>query len=161
MTHTHELPTPFDGYEVHGVRKFGRGAGRNCEQVPDEKAQFWSLYGHIPGRGLECIGDFKSRALAEEVYARITGRAYRDGEPPADSESIIDVHQLLEDRRQVAVIWCTEDVQEVRPDLTDDEAWQVLQRCHKIHDCEVGLSWLLIETVADDIFPQKPSTRKE
>jgi hypothetical protein len=73
-----DLPIPFDLYEIHGVREFGRGKSRHCEQVPDEKAQFWSLYGHIPGQGVECIGDFKSREFAEEVYARITGESYDD-----------------------------------------------------------------------------------
>jgi hypothetical protein len=71
-----ELPIPFDRYEIHGVREFGRGKSRHCEQVPDDEAQFWSLYGHIPGQGVECIGDFKSREFAEEVYARITGESY-------------------------------------------------------------------------------------
>ncbi len=66
---------PFDNYEVHGVAEFGRGRKRYCEQVPDEEAQFWSLYGHIPGQGLECIGDFKTRRHAEEVRERITGGA--------------------------------------------------------------------------------------
>ncbi|GAA4422381.1 hypothetical protein [Bremerella cremea] len=66
--------TPFDDYEIHGVREFGRGKQRFCEQVPDAEAQFWSLYGHIPGQGLECIGDFDSRSFAEEVLARIRGR---------------------------------------------------------------------------------------
>ena len=72
-----DLPTPFGAYEIHGVREFGRGKSRYCEQVADEEAQFWSLYGHIPGQGLECIGDFKSRDCAEEIYARITGESYR------------------------------------------------------------------------------------
>ena len=66
----------FDAYEVHGVREFDDGAGKYCEQVPDDEAESWSLYGHIAGQGLECIGDFKTRELAEEVYARITGRRY-------------------------------------------------------------------------------------
>ncbi len=69
-----DLPIPFDGYEIHGVREFGRGKSRHCEQVPDEEAQFWSLYGHIPGQGVDCIGDFGTREQAEEVFARITGR---------------------------------------------------------------------------------------
>jgi hypothetical protein len=33
-------------------------------------------FGHISGQGGERIGDFESRELAEEVYARITGEAY-------------------------------------------------------------------------------------
>jgi hypothetical protein len=67
----------FDDYEIHGVKEFGKGARKVCEQVDDDdEAQFWSLYGHIPGQGLDCIGDFKTRKHAEEVYARITGRPY-------------------------------------------------------------------------------------
>lgn len=63
----------FDAYEIHGVREFGRGKSRYCEQVPDNEAQFWSLYGHIPGQDLQCIGDFKTRQFAEEICSRITG----------------------------------------------------------------------------------------
>ena len=76
VRHDPHLPVRFDTYEIRGVREFDDGAGKFCEQVPDDEAQFWSLYGHIPGQGLECIGDFKTRGDAEEVYARITGRCY-------------------------------------------------------------------------------------
>ncbi len=76
QTESAENPAPFDNYEIHGVREFGKGKDRHCEQVPDDEAQFWSLYGHIPGQGVECIGDFASREHAEEVYARITGQSY-------------------------------------------------------------------------------------
>jgi|SRR5579872_1296878 len=69
-------------------------------------------------------------------------------------EELIDVHDLLEMRRQVAVIWSVEDVQEVRPDLDDEQSWAVLQRCRKVHDCTIGLTWELIEAVADDMFPE-------
>jgi hypothetical protein len=70
------LPTPFDDYEIHGVKEFHETGMKWCEQVDDSEAQFWSLYGHIPGEGLECIGDFKTRQHAEEIFARITGRSY-------------------------------------------------------------------------------------
>jgi hypothetical protein len=72
-----DLPTRFDAYEIHGVREYHGapfGQGKYSEQVPDDEAQFWSLFGHIPGQGLDCIGDFKTREHAEEIYARITGR---------------------------------------------------------------------------------------
>lgn len=70
------VPVRFDAYEIHGVRAFGRGKNRCYEQVPDNEAQFFSLYGHIPGHGVDCIGDFKTRDHAEEMYARITGKPY-------------------------------------------------------------------------------------
>jgi hypothetical protein len=74
----------------------------------------------------------------------------------ADLAKHLDIHDLLAERRQVAVVWSVEDVQSVRPDLTDEQAWEILQQCRKVHDCEIGFSWLLIETVADDLYPCKP-----
>lgn len=80
------LPACFDTYEVHGMKRLPSIHGLeeepigpiidNCEQVPDEQAEFWSLFGHIPGQGLDCIGDFRTRGHAEEVYGRITGQRY-------------------------------------------------------------------------------------
>jgi hypothetical protein len=70
------LPIPFDCYEIHGVKEYEEFGNKYCEQVSDEEADFWRLYGHIPGEGLSCIGDFKSREHAEEIYAHITGRGY-------------------------------------------------------------------------------------
>ena len=64
---TDSVPTPFDDYEIHGVKTYGEF----CEPVDDAESEFWSLYGHIPGEGVICIGDFSSRAFAEEVYWRI------------------------------------------------------------------------------------------
>jgi len=69
-THTH-YPTPFDDYEVHGVACVN-DAG-DMEQVSDELAECFGLYGHIKGQGLECIGDFKTREAATEAMHRITG----------------------------------------------------------------------------------------
>jgi hypothetical protein len=71
-----ELPTRFDSYEIHGVKEYEESGNKWCEQVSDIEADFWSLYGHIPGQGLDCIGDFKTRKHAEDIYARITGRSY-------------------------------------------------------------------------------------
>lgn len=64
----------FDAYEVHGMRKLGKGRSSQLEQVPDDQAQYWRLFGHLPFWGLECIGDFKTRELAEQMQTRITGR---------------------------------------------------------------------------------------
>lgn len=73
-----ELPTPYDAYEIHGVA-FVNTRGTICEPVEDADADMWTLYGHVPGHGVEAIGDFRTREHAEEVFARITGRRYRDG----------------------------------------------------------------------------------
>jgi hypothetical protein len=76
-----KLPTAFDLYEIHGIKEYDESNNPWCEQVSDDEADFWSLFGHIPGQGLDCIGDFKTREHAEEIYARITGQAYHDELP--------------------------------------------------------------------------------
>ena len=73
-----ELPQRFDAFEIHGVREFREAGMAWCEQVADTEAQFWSIYGHIPGEGFVCIGNFKTRRYAEEVYARLRGCMYDD-----------------------------------------------------------------------------------
>jgi hypothetical protein len=42
----------------------------------EDEADMWRLYGNIPGRDSICIGEYATRALAEDVYAGITGRRY-------------------------------------------------------------------------------------
>jgi hypothetical protein len=64
----------------------------------------------------------------------------------------VDIDELLQERRLVAVIWSVGDVQEVRPDLTDDQAWQVLKECDRQQDCEAGFTWSHIDTVANNLF---------
>jgi hypothetical protein len=73
----------------------------------------------------------------------------------------IDVHALLAERRQIAGIWHIEDVQSVRPDLTDDQAWQVLQAVRRNHDASLGINWDVLECNADILFgaaPARPDT---
>lgn len=66
----------------------------------------------------------------------------------------IDIYQLLRRRRQVAIIWGTDDIRSRRPDLAADQAWKVLQVCERVHDDNSGFTWDLIERVADELFPQ-------
>ena len=68
--------------------------------------------------------------------------------------SIEQMREILASRGWVASLWHIDDVKEVRPDLTDEQAMQVLERCIDKHDAEIGINWLLIETIADDLFPE-------
>jgi hypothetical protein len=74
----------------------------------------------------------------------------------------IDIDELLAGRKQIAVIWCIEDVQAVRPDLTDDQAWEVLQDVGRHHHAELGIHWLTLETTAEMLFgpTPKPARRR-
>ena len=64
------------------------------------------------------------------------------------------VHDLLAKHRQIAAVWAIEDVKGIRPHLTDDQAWEVLERVGDKHDAEWGITWTTLGTVADDLFPE-------
>ena len=76
---------------------------------------------------------------------------------PAKPE--IDIHELLAENRQIAHLWDVEDVQQVRPDLDDDEAWRVLQDCEHRLDSTQGLTWDTIEQIAADLYPEPKGAR--
>ena len=86
-------------------------------------------------------------AIADATAAGIT---------PAPAEP--DIHALLAERRQIAMIWGVEDVQSVRPDLTDDQAWEVLQDVDHHKDAELGITWLTLEMAAEHRFGDAPET---
>jgi hypothetical protein len=63
-----------------------------------------------------------------------------------------DIHSTLKNRRQIAVIWSVDDVLEIRPDLTEDEAWDVLQAVEDDHDANLGICWDVLEYHATCLF---------
>lgn len=69
-----------------------------------------------------------------------------------------DIHATLADRHQIAVIWSVEDVQQERPGLNDDAAWQVLQSVEHNHDCNYGITWETLRITADDLFDSASRT---
>jgi len=73
----------------------------------------------------------------------------------------LDLHELLAARGQIALGWSIEDVQEVRPDLTGDQAWEVLQEAERKHDAMMGISWDTLEILADELFGPAPETATE
>ena len=70
----------------------------------------------------------------------------------------LDIHALLAARKQIAAIWSIEDVQEVRPELTDDQAWAVLQEVERGKDATLGITWETLEWAAQDLFGDAPET---
>jgi len=54
---------------------------------------------------------------------------------------------------QIAIIWSINDVQGVRPDLTDEQAFDVLQAVERRHDTTIGITWDTLEIQADLLFP--------
>src|SRR5581483_5073165 len=59
--------------------------------------------------------------------------------------------------KKIAAIWGIEDVQELRPDLTADQAWEVLRRVDHQHDPDHGITWETLRLTAEELFPKKRS----
>ena len=64
------------------------------------------------------------------------------------------LHRFLAKQRQIAIVWSIEDVHEVRPDLSDEQAWLVLETCKRNHDANVGITWDTLEITADYLFSE-------
>jgi len=60
---------------------------------------------------------------------------------------------IWNDKNSIVVLWHTDDVQSIRPDLTPDQCMEVLRRAERNHDAENGINWGVLEYWADEIFP--------
>jgi hypothetical protein len=49
-------------------------------------------------------------------------------------------------------------VQEVRPDLSDDQAWAVLEATKDNHNANSGINWEVLRDHADTLFGDAPGT---
>jgi hypothetical protein len=91
-----------------------------------------------------------------------TGRAERPARhlihkenfmPKTSSQFIYTNHSGPKSCKKITLVWSTEDVRQVRPDLDTNQAWQVLQDCERIHEL-AGVTWDLLKFVAEDMFPK-------
>jgi hypothetical protein len=88
--------------------------------------------------------------IGREAMVLATGSASSAEEVTPATPAQIDVkdtdfHDMvnghLAERRQIAIIWSIEDVQEVRPDLTEDQCWEALAATKRYHDATIGINW--------------------
>lgn len=77
----------------------------------------------------------------------------KDNKPNSRKIDDINIHKVLAKRGRVADIWWIEDVLTVRPDLSRNQAWDVLQLCVRRLDSAFGFTWNLVGAAADDLFP--------
>ena len=54
----------------------------------------------------------------------------------------------------ISIVWEVEDVQEMRPDLTNKQCINVLQNLKRNHDACMGINWDVIEFMCDDLYPK-------
>jgi len=62
---------------------------------------------------------------------------------------------VLDDSNSIAIIWCIDDVKNIRTDLSDDECMEVLSYQDRKHDASMGVSWDTLEWCANYLFPPK------
>jgi hypothetical protein len=62
------------------------------------------------------------------------------------------VRQMAKEHK-IMVVWSAEDVSAVRPDLTEEQCWNVLQAASRDHDGEYGINWKVLEVNADYMYP--------
>jgi hypothetical protein len=72
----------------------------------------------------------------------------------ADGYASLDLAAVLESRCQIAHIWGIEDVAEVRPDLTGEQAWEVLRYADRRINSDLGISWDTLSIYADELYPE-------
>ena len=95
-------------------------------------------------------------AEAARACSAAIAEAKADGFPSNPAE--VDVHALLAGRRQIAAVWSVEDVQEVRPDLDADRAWEVLEVAKDSHQADIGINWSVLESHAEMLYGDAPET---
>lgn len=66
----------------------------------------------------------------------------------------LDQYELVDRRDSIAIVWCIEDVQSIRPDLTDEQAGEVLSAVESHHDCNLGITWDTLCITADEMFEE-------
>jgi hypothetical protein len=99
---------------------------------------------------------FGSNSFRGDKYEPHLRAATADSPPQQPPE--INIHELLAERRQIAHIWSIEDVQSIRPDLSEEQAWDVLQDVDHHKDAELGITWFTLESAAQHLFGDAPET---
>lgn len=101
------------------------------------------------------LGEILNDILLElNTLVRASRRHYREDQRTAVP---IDLSALLAKSRRIALIWTIEDVVALRPDLTDEQAWSVLEHARDIYTPEVGLSSRVLEGYANQLFGPRPA----
>lgn len=57
------------------------------------------------------------------------------------------------DADYISIVWCTEDIQWRRPDLTVEQCREVLKALDDSHNAEYGITWDHIDWIAGGCYP--------
>ncbi len=100
------------------------------------------------------LGDILDDILSElNVLIRASRSHYREFSRPAVT---VNVRDLLAKSRRIALIWTVDDVVALRPDLTAEQAWEVLEYAQDIYEPESGLTTRCLDGYALHLFGPRP-----
>jgi len=68
---------------------------------------------------------------------------------------------IWNDKNSIVVLWHTDDVKSLRPDLDDDQCMEVLRKVERHHDPCLGISWDTIEHWIGELFPVEEKVNKD
>jgi hypothetical protein len=55
----------------------------------------------------------------------------------------------------IAIVWHIDDVLQVRPELSREQAFEVLKQAKRYHDANVGINWEVLATHAEMLFAER------
>lgn len=58
-------------------------------------------------------------------------------------------------KNSIFIEWCIDDVKDVREDLDDEQAMEVLEFVKDRHDATLGITWRTLEYAADYLYPEE------
>jgi hypothetical protein len=75
-------------------------------------------------------------------------------EPRLMHQVDVDIDELLAEHQAIGIVWDIQHVKDQRPELTDDQAWEVLHECQRTWERLNDPMLEAIRQVAGDLFPQ-------
>lgn len=82
-------------------------------------------------------------------------------DPEDVMSTMTELSPLLTPAEQIAVVWSADDVLEIRPDLTREQAVEVLVVSDYNHDAGFGINWETLESAAEELFGPGPTSDAE
>lgn len=144
----------FDDYEIHPVHYDVES--NSCEPIfpwPDDlndpEITMWSVYGHFPTGGVQCIADCYSFEVADTLYQELMNTV-----PLKDK-------QFDRDKNTVAIglIWSMQDIFDVadtmKVEVNNIQAGEILDNILHRHDANDGVTWDTIEIHIEEYLRDK------
>lgn len=73
------------------------------------------------------------------------------------TENGVNIYELknaiLEYQNEVAIIWTTEEVMMIRPDLNKEQSLKILNFIKEKYDPNIGVTWETLKNAANILYP--------